>query len=64
MCVCVCCVCEHVCVCVLWRGAASISSLVNSCMVLCIYIISRNGPYISGHLAFYFKLNFKFYNVL
>ena len=27
--------------------------------------ISRNGPYIGGHLAFYFKLNFKqVYNVL
>ena len=27
--------------------------------------ISRNGPYIGGHLAFYFKLNFKqLYNVL
>ena len=27
--------------------------------------ISRNGPYIGGHLAFYFKLNFKHvYNVL
>ena len=26
---------------------------------------SRNGPYIGGHLAFYFKLNFKqVYNVL
>ena len=22
-------------------------------------VISRNGPYIGGHLAFYFKLNFK-----
>ena len=31
-----------------------------------VYInISRNGPYIGGHLAFYFKLNFKqVYNVL
>ena len=28
-------------------------------------LISRNGPYIGGHLAFYFKLNFKqVYNVL
>ena len=28
-------------------------------------VISRNGPYIGGHLAFYFKLNFKqVYNVL
>ena len=28
-------------------------------------IISRNGPYIGGHLAFFFKLNFKpVYNVL
>ena len=27
--------------------------------------ISRNGPYIGGHLAFYFKFNFKHvYNVL
>ena len=27
--------------------------------------ISRNGPYKGGHLAFYFKLNFKqVYNVL
>ena len=27
--------------------------------------ISRNGPYIGGHLAFYFKLNFKqVYDVL
>ena len=24
-----------------------------------LFIISRNGPYIGGHLAFYFKLNFK-----
>ena len=30
-----------------------------------IYGISRNGPYIGGHLAFYFKLNFKqVYDVL
>ena len=29
------------------------------------FVISRNGPYIGGHLAFYFKLNFKqVYNVL
>ena len=29
------------------------------------HCISRNGPYIGGHLAFYFKLNFKqIYNVL
>ena len=31
----------------------------------CEYIISRNGPYIGGHLAFYFKLNvIQVYNVL
>ena len=30
-----------------------------------LHLISRNGPYIGGHLAFYFKLNFKQgYNVL
>ena len=24
-----------------------------------VHFIWRNGPYIGGHLAFYFKLNFK-----
>ena len=34
------------------------------CAILARFI-SRNGPYIGGHLAFYFKLNFKqVYNVL
>ena len=33
--------------------------------VVAVLAISRNGPYIGGHLAFYFKLNFKqVYNVL
>ena len=39
--------------------------IIRSVLTACNTDISRNGPYIGGHLAFYFKLNFKqVYNVL
>ena len=46
------------------RYTKSVSTQSTPRCITCVSI-SRNGPYIGGHLAFYFKLNFKqVYNVL
>ena len=41
------------------REDEEIDVSIMNCCIMCVNCIWRNGPYIGGHLAFFFKLNFK-----